>query len=225
MASRPVPDLVVFDLDGTLADTLRSIAEAMNAVLREEKLEEHPIDAYRRFAGDGAAWLVKRATGHRFNDQPEKIASLLQRFRERDEKTDVQFARPYVGVVEALDKIGAAGVGMAVLSNKEQAEATALAERLFGAGRFVEIVGHDGRWPLKPDPTGLLALVQRARTTPSRTVYVGDTDTDMRTGRAAGVYTVGCSWGFRDGEELVATGADVVIAHALELPVAVGLAR
>lgn len=218
----PSAELVVFDLDGTLVDTLRSIAEAMNAVLREERLPEHPIDAYRTFAGDGASWLVKRATGHRYNDQPEKIASLLQRFRDRDEKTDVQFARPYPGVPEMLERLAAAGMSLAILSNKEQDEAAALVERLFGLDRFIEVIGHDGRWPLKPDPTGLMALVQRARTTPARAAYVGDTDTDMRTGRGAGIYTIGCSWGFRDASELSATGADVVIDHASELPGALG---
>ena len=219
----PAKDLVVFDLDGTLVDTLRSIAEAMNAVLREEKLPEHPIDAYRTFAGDGASWLVKRATGHRFNEQPEKIASLLQRFRERDEKTDAQFARPYPGVPEMLARLRAAEISLAILSNKEQDEARALAARLFGLEMFTEVIGHDGRWPLKPDPTALIALVQRARTTPARAAYVGDTDTDMRTGRGAGIHTIGCSWGFRDAAELRATGADVVIDHASELPGALGI--
>lgn len=219
----PAYDLAVFDLDGTLADTLRSIAEAMNAVLREEKLPEHPVEAYRRFAGDGAAWLVKRATGHRFNEDAAKVAELLQRFRERDEKTDEQFARPYDGVLPMLDRLRGAGLTLAVLSNKEQDEAIALCDRLFGPERFREVVGHDGRWPLKPDPTGLIAMIQRCGATPSRTAYVGDTDTDMRTGRSAGALTIGCSWGFRDAEELRATGADVVIDSPSDLGAALGL--
>ncbi len=217
------PELAVFDLDGTLVDTLRSIAEAMNGVLREEKLPEHPIDAYKRFAGDGAEWLVKRATGHQFNDDASKINELLQRFRERDEKTDVEFARPYDGVPEMLDRLQGARVRLAVLSNKEKDEAVALVERVFGLERFVEVLGHDGRWPLKPDPTGLLALLERSRASRERTVYMGDTDTDMRTGRSAGLFTIGCVWGFREASELRATGADVVIERPRDLPGAVGL--
>lgn len=209
----PRAELAVFDLDGTLVDTLRSIAEAMNAVLRDEGLPTHPTDAYRRFAGDGAEWLVKRATGHRFNDDPATISRLLLAFRGRDEKTDLEFARPYDGVPDLLDSLEQAGTRVAVFSNKERAEALALVDRLFGLDRFAAVEGHDGRIPLKPDPTGLHEIMARAGVSRSRTVYIGDTDTDMRTGRAAGVFTIGCAWGFRDESELQATGADAIAAR------------
>lgn len=214
--------LVVFDLDGTLVDTLPAIAEAMNAVLREEGLPEWPREKYRRFAGDGAAMLVKRATSHQFDHDDKKVAGLLQMFRERDEKTDEQFARPYDGVREALESLAADGATLAILSNKEHPEAWKLVEREFGIERFAAVRGVTPGAPLKPDPTVLLDIMAMARSTPTRTVYVGDTDTDMRTGRNAGVFTVGCAWGFRDADELRSTGADVVIASPRELP---GVAR
>lgn len=223
----PSPSLVVFDLDGTLVDTLPAIAEAMNGVLREEGLPTWPREAYRRFAGDGAMMLVRRATSHLFDQDPKALARLVDMFRERDEKTDVEFARPYDGVHAMLETLRDAGATLAILSNKEEPEARLLVEREFGMDRFVAVRGALPGGPLKPDPTALFDLIALARATPAATVYVGDTDTDMRTGRNAGVFTVGCAWGFRDAEELQATGADVVIGAAHELPGAIdaGLSR
>ncbi len=211
------PELVVFDLDGTLVDTLPAIAEACNAVLEEEGLPVHPREAYRRFAGDGATALIQRATGHRFDDDPERIADLMRRFRERDEKADDELAHPYEGITSMLSGLLERDIPMAILSNKEHAEAIALVEKRFGREPFVEVMGHDGRFPLKPDSASLLHIIKHANTTPVRTIYVGDTDTDMRTGRAAGAFVVGCAWGFRDAEELAATGADVVIQRPTDL--------
>ncbi|TVQ59640.1 MAG: HAD family hydrolase [Phycisphaerales bacterium] len=213
----PAPELVVFDLDGTLVDTLRSICEATNGVLRDEGLPTHPIESYRRFAGDGAAMLIHRATDHQFRDDPDAIDRLIARFRERDEKTDAQYAKPYDGVPDMLDALASAGVQLAVLSNKEHAEAVAVVERWFGLDRFVEVAGHGVGYPLKPDPTGLLTIAQRFRATPARLAFVGDTDTDMRTGRNAQAFTVGCLWGFRDEPELRAAGADAIAASPSDL--------
>lgn len=213
--------LVVFDLDGTLVDTLPAIAEAMNAVLREEGLAEWPRDAYRKFAGDGAEMLVRRATGRLFDGEPGKLRELVRRFREHDVRTDEEFARPYEGVREMLEALRTAGWGIGVLSNKEHAEAEALVAREFGLEGFTDVRGHVEGGALKPDPTGLLEMMERARAWKGRVVYVGDTDTDMRTGRNAGVATLGVSWGFREAEELWATGADEVVGHPREVAEAV----
>lgn len=215
-----MPDglLVVFDLDGTLVDTLPAIAEAMNGVLRDEGLPEWPRETYRRFAGDGAMMLVKRATRHEFDADHTRLLDLLRKFRERDEKTDEQFARPYDGVREMLDALRARCALTAIATNKEEPEALALVSREFGLDRFVAVRGAVPGGPMKPDPTPVHEIAALARVPLSRTVFVGDTDTDMRTGRNAGVFTVGCSWGFRDADELRATGADVVIGAAGELP-------
>ncbi len=214
-----MPDglLVVFDLDGTLVDTLPAIAEAMNGVLREEGLPEWPRETYRRFAGDGALMLVKRATRHEFDADDARLRDLMRKFRERDEKTDEQFARPYDGVIDMLDALRSRGDRAAIATNKEEPEALALVGREFGLDRFVAVRGAVPGGPMKPDPTAVHEIMTLAHAPPARTVFVGDTDTDMRTGRNAGVFTVGCSWGFRDAEELRATGADVVIDSARDL--------
>lgn len=218
LASPPhAPELIVFDLDGTLVDTLPAIAAACNGVLDEIGLPTHPTEAYRRFAGDGATMLIRRATRHQYDDDPDRLSDLVRMFRERDEKTDEELAHPYEGVVSMLSGLLEREIPLAILSNKEHAEAVALVERRFGLDPFVSVLGHDGRFPLKPDPESLFHLIKEARTTPRRTVYVGDTDTDMRTGRAAGAFVVGCAWGFRDPEELARTGADAVIERATDL--------
>lgn len=213
------PSLAIFDLDGTLADTLPAIAGAMNAVLRSEGLPEHPTDAYRRFAGDGASMLVRRATGHAFDGDQAAVARLVGLFRERDEKLDADLARSYDGVPEMLSHLERDGVLLAVLTNKEHPEALRLVDRLFGLGRFVAVEGAREGVATKPDPTVLLSIIRDARLTPRDAAYIGDTDTDMRTGRSAGVCTVGCAWGFRDEHELRATGADAVAHHPRDLPV------
>lgn len=210
--------LAVFDLDGTLVDTLPAIAEAMNAVLREEGLTEWARDAYRKFAGDGAEMLVRRATGRVFDGDTRKLRELVTRFREHDVRTDEEFARPYEGVREMLEELRRMGWGVCVLSNKEHAEAEALVAREFGLEGFVDVRGHVEGGGLKPDPTGLLEMMAAARVGRNAVVYVGDTDTDMRTGRGAGVATLGVAWGFREAEELWATGADEVALRAEELP-------
>lgn len=211
-------DLVVFDLDGTLADTLGAIAASANGVLEELGLPTHPTDAYRRFAGDGAEMLMRRALGPFLKEHEAQLPELIRRFRERDEREDRTLSRAYEGVVGALDELRSAGLRLAVLSNKEHAEAETLTARLFGPDRFDAVRGHDGSFPLKPDASSLLDLIARARTTPGRTAYVGDTDTDMRTGRAAGALTIGCLWGFRDRDELLTSGADLIARHPSDLP-------
>lgn len=214
----PRPHLAVFDLDGTLVDTLASIGAAMNAVLREEGLPEHPVDAYRKFAGDGARALVRRATGGRFDEDPARIDSLAARFRTRDEKTDAALARPYRGIPEAIEALRRAEVRMAVLSNKGHAEADALVERLFPGEPFEHVLGAGGRFPLKPDPAALRWMIEQERVSASHCVFIGDTNTDMITGTAAGVRTIGCLWGFRDADELVASGADDLAKTPYDLP-------
>lgn len=213
------PLIAIFDLDGTLADTLPAIAGAMNAVLRAAGLAEHPEESYRRFAGDGAAMLVRRATRHEFDRDEAAVARLVGAFRERDEKLDAALARAYEGVPEMLSDLEREGALLAVLTNKEHPEALKLVERLFGLKRFVAVEGVREGVATKPDPSVLLSIIRDAGLTPRDAAFIGDTDTDMRTGRNAGVCTVGCAWGFRDEHELRATGADAVAHHPRDLPV------
>lgn len=224
---KPV-ELVVFDLDGTLVDSLRDIAGAMNALLRELGLPERPATEFRRIAGDGAKMAVRRATEIDFDTDPARLEALTERYIEIYRTRGSPESRPYTGIRELIDELrslhspgavnGAArGPRLAVLTNKPHEIAAALVDGLFPSRPFMAVEGVRAGTARKPDPGGLMSIVERAGAARERVVYVGDTDTDMKTGRAAGVFTVGCQWGFRDQAELRDAGADAIIAEPWEL--------
>lgn len=214
------PRLIVFDLDGTLVDSLADIADATNALLRELGLPERPVEAYRRIAGDGARVAVQRATGMDFSDDPAHLDALTRRYLEIYARRGSPRSAPYPGIVELLDHLGAGAPGrpaLAVLTNKPHDIATALVAKTLPATRFVAVEGVREGTVRKPDPGGLVRIMGLVGASASETVYVGDTDTDMRTARNGGVRAVGALWGFRDEAELRAAGADETIARPADL--------
>ncbi|MGH7562992.1 MAG: HAD family hydrolase [Gemmatimonadota bacterium] len=207
-------DAVVFDLDGTLADTLSDIAAAMNYALARNGLHERDPDEYRSLVGEGVIRLVERAVPV---DRPDLVEPVLTDLRAHYGEHMLDRTRAYPEVPELLDGLGDRGLPMAVLSNKPQAATTWMVERMFGEDRFATVRGGRDDMPLKPDPTALLEIVRALDIEPGRSAYVGDTRTDMETAVAAGVLPVGAAWGFRDRRELVEHGARAVIARPLEL--------
>ncbi len=207
-------DAVVFDLDGTLADTLSDIAAAMNYALARNGLQERDPDEYRSLVGEGVIRLVERAVPV---DRGDLVEPVLADLRAHYGRHMLDRTRAYPGVPELLDRLGERGLPMAVLSNKPQAATSWMVERMFGENRFAAVRGGRENMPLKPDPTALLEIVRDIEVEPRRLAYVGDTRTDMETAVAAGVLPVGAAWGFRDRHELVEHGARAVIARPLEL--------
>ena len=207
-------DAVVFDLDGTLADTLSDIAAAMNYALARNGLRERNADDYRGLVGEGVIRLVERAVPA---DRPHLVPPVLADLRAYYGEHMLDRTRAYPGVSELLDGLVARGLPIAVLSNKPQAATRWMVERMFGENRFAAVRGGRDDVPLKPDPTALLAIIRDLDAVPGRSAYVGDTRTDMETAVAAGVLPVGAAWGFRDRRELVEHGARAVIDRPLEL--------
>lgn len=197
---------VVFDLDGTLLDTLEDIADSMNAVLERAGHPTHPLEAYRQFVGDGVQRLVERASPAAC-DVDAGVAAWLEDYGRRwREKT-----RPYPGVEILLDGLTTRGLPFAILSNKPDDFTRLTAEALLGRWSFAEIWGVKEGIPPKPDPHGALALAAALDVPPGEILYVGDTDTDMQTAVAAGMDPIGVLWGFRSKGELLASGARVVV--------------
>jgi phosphoglycolate phosphatase len=203
-------DAALFDLDGTLLDTLEDLADSMNAVLAARGLPVHPSDAYRYFVGDGVGNLVRRALPEASRDEatvPRIAAEMRRAYRERwDAKT-----KPYDGIEEMLEGLRAAGVRLAVLSNKPEDFTILCVEKMLDAGRFEIIRGARDGVPRKPDPIGAVEIAAAMDLPPGRFLYVGDTNTDMQTAVAAGMYAVGVSWGFRPAEELRENGAQTIV--------------
>jgi phosphoglycolate phosphatase len=211
-------DGVIFDLDGTLVDSLADIGHAMNAALAGAGLPTHPIAAYRTMVGEGADALVARAVGAAPIDRTALAAAYRAAYGARAHRSTTV----YPGVDALLTTLDGEGVALAVLSNKPDDFTRALVAERFGAIRFRAVWGQRAGVPRKPDPTAALALAELLATAPARVAFVGDTAVDVTTARAAGMTAIGALWGFRDRAELQGAGADHVVATADELLVLLG---
>jgi phosphoglycolate phosphatase len=209
-------DAVLFDLDGTLLDTLRDIGEACNRVLIERGYPPHPIEAYRYLVGDGARMLWARALPEDQHDDATIDACLAAYIDEYARGWNVH-TQPYAGVGEMLDAVVGRGLKLAVLSNKPHPFTVQCVETFLARWQFHAVRGQSDVFPRKPDPASALDVARQLGTTPQRICYVGDTGTDMQTATAAGMYAVGVLWGFRERGELEAHGAKAIIAHPSEL--------
>ncbi len=207
---------ILFDLDGTLLDTLKDIGNASNRVLLKHQFPVHPIDSYRQFVGDGVNTLFARAL------PPEKatdplIRICMKEFEEEYAGTWNEETTLYPGISEMLDLVRARGLKMAVLSNKPHEFTRYCVEAFFPEWEFNVVQGIHASIPHKPDPAGALAIAHRVGIAPGSFLYLGDTGTDMRTARTAGMFPVGALWGFRSSEELIENGAKALASHPLEI--------
>ncbi len=209
-------DAVIFDLDGTLADTLEDIADAMNRVLRRRALPAHDYGSYRLMIGRGLRNLVGEALPSEMRSEATIAACLEQMMADYGEHCLVR-THPYDGIAELVGALRADGVRLAVLSNKADELTQRIVGALFAAGTFDMVVGAGPDLPLKPDPAAALLIAERLGAPPARIAYVGDSGVDMRTATAAGMAAVGVSWGFRSKAELVDNGAQALLDHPLEL--------
>jgi len=207
---------VLFDLDGTLLDTIEDLADSMNAALASLGLPTHPVEAYKYFVGDGLAKMAERALADEVHEA-ETIEKCMAAFEEEYAARWRCKTRPYPGVAELLDACSARGVKMAVLSNKPHEATRQGVEALLAGERFDIVVGARPAWPVKPDPAAALDIAERLAVPPARFLYLGDTGTDMKTARAAGMFPVGALWGFRTAEELLANGAKVLVERPEEV--------
>ncbi|NLE21441.1 MAG: HAD family hydrolase [Actinobacteria bacterium] len=209
-------DGVIFDLDGTLVDTLEDIADAMNTVLAHEGAPGHGYDEYRYLIGYGIRNLVTEALPAELRSA-ERVERCYARMLEEYGAHSLVKTRAYEGVPELVRALRAAGVPLAVHSNKADEPTQTIVAALLDPGDFVVVAGARPDAPLKPDPTVALDIAARFGLPPARVAYVGDSHVDMRTATAAGMVAVGAAWGFRTPEELVASGATAVIEAPGEL--------
>ena len=208
---------LIFDLDGTLSDSLTSIAYSANSSLRKEGLSELPRENFRYYAGDGAKELVRRYLKDTKNINcsldPLDEANLEHFYRsymEEFSKYCMYEVKPFPGIPELLSELQAEGIRTAVLSNKPDAQTREVVRSLFGDKLIDMVQGQTEEVPRKPAPDGALRIAAAFGLEPSECMYLGDSDTDMKTGRAAGMYTVGVLWGFRNREELLKNGAEAL---------------
>ena len=204
---------VLFDLDGTLTDTLSDIACAMNRALRLHGLPEWDEKEYCYLVGNGARILAQRCVRER-----QELAEAVRRdYQAWYETHNLVRTRPYQGVPEMLEALHRRGIVLAVLSNKPDQDTKAVVRHFFPQIPFSVVRGQVEGVPVKPDPAGALAVAAQLGIEPGAWLYLGDTAVDMTCARAAGMHPVGALWGFRTEAELRESGAEHLIAAPGEL--------
>jgi len=193
-----------------LLDTLADIAGAANAGLRQLGFPTHPIESFRRFVGDGAGCLAMRALPEDHQDE-ETVEKCRDIIAAEYAKCWADNTRPYPGIAELLAELHERNIPMAVLSNKPHDATSTVVEGYFPDHHFQIVRGALPSVPRKPDPAGAIQIAEELDILPRQFVYLGDTDTDMRTAVAAGMFPAGVLWGFRTAEELTANGAKTLL--------------
>ncbi len=211
---------VIFDLDGTLADTLGDIASAANHAFAQLGFPIREVADFRYLAGQGLRPLFVDALP---DEAPAMIDQGVALFRKYYAVHNEDQSKPYDGIADLLDSLTEHQIKKAILSNKPDTPTQQVANTMFKAWDFDQVLGHREPNPLKPDPTSALAMASDLRTTPDRCMYVGDTMVDMQTAKRAGMYAVGVLWGFRDEAELREHGADAIVSTPCEIAELLGI--
>jgi phosphoglycolate phosphatase len=212
---------VIFDLDGTLLDTIDDIADSMNRTLSLFGLRTHAVDRYKTFVGNGVDILVDRVLAG--TGATEKTRSAVRKMYLRTyAEWRCRKTRPYPGIVDTVRSLQAAGIVLCVLSNKPDSDTKEIVAHYFPDGVFTNVVGQKPGVPVKPDPTAANEIVAALGCDRSSILYVGDTATDMETAANAGLESVGVLWGFRGEAELASAGAATMIARPSDLLAIVG---
>jgi len=205
---------VMFDLDGTLLDTLGDLSASANHALAALDRPTHEPPAYRRFVGRGVHQLFVDALG---TDAQHLVDDAVTLFLAWYKDHQFDSSTPYPGITDMLDALERQQLGLAILSNKPDPATQTVVGHYFGDRPWLSIRGHRQDTPPKPDPMGAQQTFEATGIDAAQWAYVGDSDVDMQTGKRAGMYTIGVSWGFRDADELSAHGADAVVDHPSDL--------
>ena len=202
--------LVIFDLDGTLLNTLEDLKECTNYILRKYHFPEHPLDSYRYFVGNGIPVLIQKAIP---SGTPKEIeVKILEEFLAYYDLHKADLTAPYPGIVSLLETIQDQGIQIAVASNKIHDAMAPLMEYYFPTIRFLAALGNREGVPPKPDPQIVKDIISMTDFNLSEVLYVGDTKVDMETAHRAQLQAVGVLWGFRDREELEESHAEYIIS-------------
>ncbi len=209
-------EAVLFDLDGTLLDSIEDLTDSMNLVLDGYGLPGHDAEACKNFVGDGVEMFALRALPENRRDEAT-VAQCAAEMRAEYRKRWSQKTRPYDGIPELLDDLTLRNLKLAVLSNKPEESTREMVAELLSKWQFYPVAGARPAVPKKPDPILAIEISQQLRLPADKFLYLGDTGTDMKTARGAGMFPVGALWGFRTAEELKDTGAEVLVAHPSEV--------
>lgn len=207
---------VLFDLDGTLLDTIEDLTDSMNAALARLGFESRSVEQCKYFVGDGVRKFAERALPEAARDD-ETIDRLVEHMLQEYSSRWSNKTRPYEGIPEMLGELARRRMVLAVLSNKPDDMTRRMVQAMLPGAPFAEVRGATDGVAKKPDPTAALSIARSLETYPERFLYVGDTGTDMQTAVAAGMSPVGVLWGFRKADELTGNGAETLVSHPSDL--------
>ncbi len=206
---------IIFDLDGTLLDTIEDIGDSMNQVLEELGRETYSYEDYKLKVGGGFRNLVKNCLED--SEDSQEIDRVLELYKKAYTRNYMNKSRPYKGITELLEELARRQVPVGINTNKGQEYSLGLVEKLFPEINFVKIVGQTEEIPRKPDPKGAGLVLKAMGLEKEEVIYVGDSNVDMETGRNLGLKTVGVDWGFRGEEELRSYAADYIVYRPEEI--------
>ena len=207
----------IFDLDGTLINSLEHLADSANAMLESYGFPTHPVEPYKYFVGNGSRKLIERCLPKEQASDPAFVDEALERYKaiygqHTQDKTHV-----YDGILEMLNELKKRNIPMGICTNKHQSAAEDIVNAMFPADTFQSIMGDQKGLPRKPDPKKVLMIAEKFGVQPEEVAYFGDTSVDMDTAKNAGFLAIGVLWGFRPKEELVEHGAEVLLEQPDEL--------
>ena len=206
----------VFDMDGTLLNTLDDLATSANTVLRQHGFDSHPVEAYRTFVGSGVRNLILRALPENAREETT-VETCLAAFKTHYDNHWADQTHLYDGLTETLDQLTKQGLKLAILTNKPQPFAELCVDKFLGRWTWDIVQGQQEGLPIKPDAAVSQKVTDALKVAPGEVLYFGDSDVDMFTARNAGYRAIGVSWGFRSIDELTQAGAEQIIHQPHQL--------
>lgn len=214
--NKTMKQLAIFDLDGTLVNSIADLANAVNQTLRQMHYPTHPLERFYQFVGNGVQKLCERALPE--NATSEDQTFLLTHFSAYYESHCLQYTVPYHNIPAALEQLKSAGIQLAAASNKPQRFTEKIIHHFFGDDTFAVICGSCETRPKKPAPDIIFEIMQQLHTEKAQTIFIGDSNVDIMTAANASISSIGCTWGFRGREELIAAGANFLADDPAQLP-------
>ncbi len=207
----------IFDLDGTMTNSLHSIAYFVNKTTEKYDMPAIPVEDFKLMVGNGTKKLIERALKRHNKYTEEFEAQIVKEYTAAYDKNPLHLCEVYEGIYELLEGLKEKGLKLAVLSNKQQVATDLVIKSLFGDDTFACVCGAKPDVPLKPDPTAVFGIMEEFGLQKDECLFIGDTSVDIQTGKNAGLETVGVLWGFRDRKELESVGADTIVSHPSEI--------
>jgi len=207
---------IIFDLDGTLVNSIEDIADSMNQVLDEKSFPTHDYKAYKTFVGRGVKKLVENSIPANNRDD-KTLNDCFEKMMEIYNTNCIVKTSLYPGIAELLSTLNSKGIKLSIFSNKANELTQKVVKSLFADWKFEKVIGSGDKIPRKPNPKGALFLSNEMNINPEKLIFVGDSGVDMETANKAGMYAIGVLWGFRDMEELLENGAQTILNHPMEL--------